>query len=445
MRDHYCPTETAKQRSPPPGLPTPDNPNDAAVAVADDSDDSGDDVPFLGTPYASNQRFDYPFPINSLPPDPILGPPKYPSALPIASSIGSAPSLVQPNSDFLASLPSVVSSLVSNPDLSRRSGSTSTDRPLLRHSRSNSSHVSAHSARSLQSLISQGSGSSSPSTHTPPSVTPPKPSSLSSRNSSPNGCHRPMTFAMAPSREARSNGVSPRRPKSLTLSTNQASNLSANPVSSGSSHSSGIGGLSSLSITSIVDFRHIPPTLRSKFQQNGSLIVASYDALPQSTEASARAMPALRTHDSPAQGATLRPAPRPLPKRPLPARAYSHASSFLRASPGLIPIQEPEEIVPATAPLPTEETRINRQSPMKGVIKKTASLVELGLEGLKRAASGRSSASSRRSRTRAGSRAQDTTEASGDGKMAMVGALEAPNVIREEGHSPQTLKVKHET
>jgi hypothetical protein len=78
---------------------------------------------------------------------------------------------------------------------------------------------------------------------------------------------------------------------------------------------------------------------------------------------------------------------------------------------------------------------------MKLVIKKTASLVELGLEGLKRAASGRSSASSRRSRTRAGSRAQETTEASGDSsRMVMIGALEAPNVIKEEGRTSQRLK-----
>lgn len=81
---------------------------------------------------------------------------------------------------------------------------------------------------------------------------------------------------------------------------------------------------------------------------------------------------------------------------------------------------------------------------MKLVIKKTASLVELGLEGLKRAASGRSSASSRRSRTRAGSRAQETTEASGDSgsRMVMIGPLEAPNVIKEEGRTSQRLKTK---
>lgn len=81
---------------------------------------------------------------------------------------------------------------------------------------------------------------------------------------------------------------------------------------------------------------------------------------------------------------------------------------------------------------------------MKSVIKKTASLVELGLEGLKRATSGRSSASSKRSRTRAGSRTQDTTEASGDSssgnRIVMIGPLQAPNVIKEEGHTSQNLK-----
>lgn len=78
---------------------------------------------------------------------------------------------------------------------------------------------------------------------------------------------------------------------------------------------------------------------------------------------------------------------------------------------------------------------------MKRVIKKTASLVELGLEGLKRAASGKSSPSSKRSRTRAGSRTQDTTEASGEsGRTVMIGPLETPNVINEEGDSSQTLK-----
>jgi len=94
-----------------------------------------------------------------------------------------------------------------------------------------------------------------------------------------------------------------------------------------------------------------------------------------------------------------------------------------------------------TAPSPTNSMRISRQSSMKCVIKKTASLVELGLEGLKRATSGRSSASSRRSRTRAGSCTQETTEASGDSnRMVMIGALEAPpNVIKEEGH-PTNLK-----
>ena len=66
-----------------------------------------------------------------------------------------------------------------------------------------------------------------------------------------------------------------------------------------------------------------------------------------------------------------------------------------------------------TPPSPTESPRI-RTTSLKGVIKQTASLVELGLEGLKRAASGRSSASSKRSRIRAGSHTQDTTEASGD-------------------------------
>jgi hypothetical protein len=66
---------------------------------------------------------------------------------------------------------------------------------------------------------------------------------------------------------------------------------------------------------------------------------------------------------------------------------------------------------------------------MKRVIKKTASLVELGLEGLKRAASG-----SKRSRTRLGSCTQDTPEASGDSsRTSMIGPLEAPSVISEEG------------
>ena len=378
---HYCRAETTmKQRRPPPGLPISDSASsagDAAEAVADDSDQ----VPFLGTPYASNQPFDYPFPVNSVPPDPLLGPQKPSSALPIACSIASAASLVQPSPDSFASLPSVVSSLASSPDHNRRSEIAFTDRPVLRHSRSNSSRVSR---RSLQSHLSHGSGSSSPSTHTSLSISPPKPSSLSS---SPNGFHRRMTLAIAPSREARSAGGTPRRPKSLTLSTHQASNQFANSFSSRSSQSNGTGTLSSLSITSIADDKHIPPTLRSKLQHNGSLTVASYDALPNSAKASARATP------------TLRPPP-PL-KRPLPARAYSHASSFVRAVPVPVPIQEPElelEREPTTTPSPTE-------SSMKRVIKKTASLVELGLEGLKRAASGRSSASSRRSRTRAGSRA----------------------------------------
>lgn len=418
-----------KQRQPPPGLPIPDSRSDSAVAVADDSDG----VPFLGTPYASTQRFDYPFPVNYVPPHPLLGPQKPPSALPIASSIVSAPSLVQPSPDSLASLPSVTSSLVSNPDVNRRSGSTSTDRPVLRHSLSNSSHVSARSTKSLQSHLSQTSGSSSSPTHTPLSTSPSKPSSLSSRNSSPNGYHRRMTLAMAPSLEARSAGVTPRRPKSLTLSTNQASNQSANTISSGSSQSSGVGPLPSFSITSIGDDKHIPPTLRSKLQQTGSLIVASFDALPKST---GHATPTSKVHDPPT---TLR--PKPLLKRPLPVRAYSHASSFVRAVPRPGPIQVPE-MESTTTPSPTESTRVSHQSSVKRAIKKTASLVELGLEGLKRAASGRSSASSRRSRTRAGSRAQDTTEASGDAGR-MIGALEAPNVITEEGHTLQTLK--HET
>jgi hypothetical protein len=399
-----CRAETTlkqRQRRPLPGLPIPNGASGAAVAFTDHSDEA----PFLGTPYASSQPFDYPFPINTSPPDPLLGPQKPLSALPIASSLMSAPSLVQPSSDPLASLPSIMSSLVSNPNLSRRAGSISADRSL-RHSRSNSSLFSA------RSLVSQGSGSSSSSTstYTPLSVSPSKPPSLSSRSSSPNRCNRRMTLTMAPSFEARSVRVTPRRPKSLTLITNQVSNESANPVSSASSRSCGIGSLSSLSITSVVDDKRIPPTLRSKLQRTRALVVAPHDVLPKSTEASARATPLLEVHDPP-----LRLAPLPLPKRPLPVRAHSHASSFLGVAPG--PIQERAESAVATPPSPTESTRISRQSSMKRVIKKTASLVELGLEGLKRAAvTGRSSAGSKRSRTRAGPRTQDlTTEANGDG------------------------------
>ena len=395
MNNDYCRAETetetttttTKRQLPPPGLPIPYS----ASEVADDSDR----VPFLGTPYASNQPFDYPFPVNAVLPDPLIGPQKSPSALPIASSIASAPSLVQPLSDSSASLPSVVSSLADLNLNYRSGGSRSIDRPVLRHSRSNSSHISARSTKSLQSHISQGSGSSSPSPHTPHSISPPKPSPLSSGNSSPSGYHRRMTLAMAPSLEAaRAARVTPRRPKSCTLSTDQPSKQFANPLSSVSAQSNGIGCLSSLSMRSIVDDKHIPPTLRSRLQQTGSLIVASYDAVPKSTEASARATPTLKIHDPPP---TLRPTP--LLKRPLPVRAYSHASSFVRAVPG--PIQGPEmEPEPITTPSPT-----STESSMKRVIKKTASLMELGLEGLKRAASGRSSANSRRSRTRAGSRA----------------------------------------
>ena len=377
------------------------------MTVADDSDGP----PFLGTPYAfaSSQPFDYPFPINCRPPSPPLSPQKPPSAFLIASSLISAPSLVQPSSDPCASLPSVVSSLVSSPpSRNYRTGSTSTDRPVLGRSRSNSSLVSARSTKFLLSLSpsqDHGSGSSSPSTHDSLSISPSKPSSLSSRNSSPNGRHRRMTLATAPSPEPRPVGETPQRPKSLTLITNQSSKSSANPGSYGSSHYSGIGSLSSRSITSIVDDRHIPPTLRSKLQRNGALVVTSYDALPKSTETSANATPPLK----------VRPALLPLPKkpkRPLPFRAYSHASSFSIPAPR--PIQELEESIGATPPSPTGSARI-RKSSMKSVIRQTASLVELGLEGLKRAASGRSSASSKRSRTRAGSRTQDaTTEASGD-------------------------------
>ena len=393
MNNDYCRAETqttttttTKVQLPPPGLPIP-------YSVSEDADDS-DRVPFLGTPYASNQPFDYPFPVNAVLPDPLLGPQKSPSALPIASSIVSAPSLVQQLSDSSASLPSVVSSLADLNLNYRSGGSRSIDRPVLRHSRSNSSHASARSAKSLQSHISQASGSSSPSPHTPHSISPPKPSPLSSGNSSPNGYHRRMTLALPPSLEARSARVTPRRPKSCTLSTDQSSKQFANPLSSASPQSNGVGCLSSLSMRPIVDDKHIPPTLRSRLQQTGSLIVASYDALPKSTEASARATPTLKMHDP---SPTLRPTP--LLKRPLPIRAYSHASSFVRAVPS--PIQEPEmEPEPTTTPSPT-----HTESSMKRVIKKTASLMELGLEGLKRAASGRSSANSRRSRTRAGSRA----------------------------------------
>lgn len=391
--------------------------NDAAVTVADDSDGA----PFLGTPYASIQPFDYPFPVNCLPPDPLLGPQKPSSALPIASSLVSASSLAQPSSDPFASLPSVTSSLVGNLTLKRRAGSTSTDHAVLRHSHSNSSLISARSTKSRQSQGSQGSGSSSPS----------------SSNSSPNRAHLQMTPATAPSLEPPPVGATPRRPKALTLSTNQASKPSANPVSSGSSHFS---GLSSLSITSMVDDKHIPPTLRSKLQRTGALVVTSHDALPKSAGTSAHGMAQLKVHNPPAQSATLRPAPLPLLKRPIPARAYSHASSFLRTAPG--PIQESAESVEATPPPSApESTRVSRQSSMKRVIKKTTSLMELGLEGLKRAASGKSSASSKRSRTRAGSRTKDTTEASGDsGRMVMIGPLETPNVINEEGDSSQNLK-----
>ena len=383
------------------------------MTAADDSDGP----PFLGTPYAfaSSQPFDYPFPINCRPPSPPLSPQKPPSALLIASSLVSAPSLVQPSSDSFASLPSVVSSLVSTPpSRSYRTASTSTDRPVLRRSRSNSSSlVSARSTKFLLTLSpsqDQGSGSSSPSTHNSLSISPSKPSSLSSRNSSPNGRHQRMTLATAPSPKPCPAGETPQRPKSLSIITNQSSRSSANPGSFGSSQSSGIGSFSSRSITSIVDDKHIPPTLRSKLQRNGALVVASYDALPKSTEASAHVTPP-KVH-----GPTPRPAPLPLlkkPKRPLPFRAYSHASSFSIAAPG--PIQELEESMAAraTSPSPTESAR-TRKSSMKRVIRQTASLVELGLEGLKRAASGRSSASSKRSRTRAGSRTQDTTEASGD-------------------------------
>src|SRR5258706_13021563 len=138
--------------------------SNAAVTVADDSDGA----PFLGTPFAASgqsQPFDYPFPINSFPPDPLLGPQKPPSALPIASSLISAPSLVQQPSpsDPLASLPSVMSSLAS----SRRS-----ERQVLKQSRSNSSLVSARSTKSTKSLqsflsLSQGSQGSSSSSSSP--------------------------------------------------------------------------------------------------------------------------------------------------------------------------------------------------------------------------------------------------------------------------------------
>src|SRR5258706_6723215 len=160
-----------KQRRPLPGRPifnfkfngASAGASDAAVTVAGDSDGA----PFLGTPFAASgqsQPFDYPFPINSFPPDPLLGPQKPPSVLPIASSIISAPSLVQqPSSsspsDPLASLPSVMSSLAS----SRRS-----ERQVLKQSRSNSSLVSARSTKSTKSLqsflsLSQGSQGSSSS------------------------------------------------------------------------------------------------------------------------------------------------------------------------------------------------------------------------------------------------------------------------------------------
>ena len=84
---------------------------------------TGDDTSpssFLGTPYSTTLQFDYPFPISNAPRDPGFPVALPPSALPIASSIGSAPSMVtaaasvaleSPDQTASSPLPSLVSTI----------------------------------------------------------------------------------------------------------------------------------------------------------------------------------------------------------------------------------------------------------------------------------------------------------------------------------------------
>lgn len=257
---------------------------------------TGDDTSpssFLGTPYSTSLQFDYPFPISNAPRDPVYPPAQPLSALPIASSIASAPSLVtaaasvaaeSPDQAASSPLPSLVSTIAASMEVA-----VNTTLSELRNlpNKSTSSLGSTHSGHTAPAMVPVASSSASIHSISPSSSY----QSHSQSYSSP-----PGSAASAPGRQKARHSlvISPLPPPPLSIHTNipkpaasspnhlkrpkfnkAPSNASDASHDSNASHSRSrptSGSVSSLSIASLQFLSNpgeppIPPSLLNKLNR----------------------------------------------------------------------------------------------------------------------------------------------------------------------------------
>ncbi|KIM30866.1 hypothetical protein M408DRAFT_327811 [Serendipita vermifera MAFF 305830] len=285
---------------PPSDPPSSSDPSSSDPASDPSGSDDTSPLSFLGTPYSTSQQFDYPFPISNAPRDPAVPPTPLPSALPIASSLASAPSIMtaaassEEASEAAATspLPSMVSTIAASLDLpnniselrtltnqsssslnSTHSGHTNNAHsnpvmiPVASSGASIRSFSSASPAGSLQShsQVVLG-GATSPSITSPPprhkgrhslSIFPMPPPSLSIHTNIPKPAQSPP---------------SARRPKAMTMSstgsTNSEVSQEAKPMRSrppSGSHSS--LSIASMQLLSGPGEPPIPPSLLTKLNR----------------------------------------------------------------------------------------------------------------------------------------------------------------------------------
>ncbi|KAG8830795.1 hypothetical protein FRB91_006972 [Serendipita sp. 411] len=268
------------------------DPNSGSSDPSTGDDSSPSPSSFLGTPYSTSLQFDYPFPISNAPRDPVL---QAPSALPIASSLASAPSLITAAASSVT--PETSESAASNPLPSMVSTiAASMDTPInntlteLRHysNKSTSSLGSTHSGHTQTSMVpSAPIHSSTASLHSTHSISPSSSFQAGSHFSQPpprpKGRHSLIISPLPPpplslqnhATKASGSPTAARRPKLQPVSSvgSNGSDTSHEslPVSHGRSRPPS-GSLSSLSIASLQLLSNpgeppIPPSLLNKLNR----------------------------------------------------------------------------------------------------------------------------------------------------------------------------------
>ncbi|KAG8832240.1 hypothetical protein FRC17_001688 [Serendipita sp. 399] len=268
------------------------DPNSGSSDPSTGDDSSPSPSSFLGTPYSTSLQFDYPFPISNAPRDPVLPPSQPPSALPIASSLASAPSLITaaassitpetPDTAASNPLPSMVSTIAASMDIPvnntllelRHMSNKSTSSLGSTHSGHTQTSV-AHTAHVASSAASTHSISPSSSFQTGSHVSQPPPR--------PKGRHSLIISPLPPpplalqnhAANASGSPTAARRPKLQSVSsvgsTGSDTSQESLPVSHNRSRPPS-GSLSSLSIASLQLLSNpgeppIPPSLLNKLNR----------------------------------------------------------------------------------------------------------------------------------------------------------------------------------